>query len=110
MSEFKINSMEKHRDLWVAYVEAGGYSLGFSQHEDEDQWFADSMFRMSDCYPCYSHGEGSRSCRKSVAAGSLHDALEARRLSESISADVVRESMRRPGGAASKERAARGLI
>lgn len=64
--------------MTVVYVEIESRgevsTLGFSQHEDEVEWFADSHIGPG-LYPHFVHGEGDRSVRKSVAQGVLHDAI-----------------------------------
>ena len=48
-------------------------SFGFSQNEDETEWFCDSSFRNG--LPMEVHGIGSRCCKKMVAQGELREKL-----------------------------------
>lgn len=57
-------------------VEADGVSYGFSQHRHEIEWYCDSAMVMSNCYPLYMHGVGSRCCTKRIAQGDLKRAID----------------------------------
>ena len=90
-SEFEITKFEyrvrsgvgiigawANRPLWYAAVKVGEGTVLFSRYDDEGKWFCDAHFGRAG-FPHFSHGEGSRCCRKQVATGRLAEALDARK-------------------------------
>ena len=63
-----IGGMWKHPPLWVATIKDQGtdWVLSVSQLLDEDKWYVDSCFNMSNMYPHFCHGEGARGLAKQV--------------------------------------------
>ena len=75
--EHRPDSYIRTKPMWYAAVEVEGNTLMFSRYDDETEWYCDAHFGANGL-PHFCHGEGSRCCRKQVAAGELKAMLDER--------------------------------
>ena len=67
-----VDFKKKVAGLYGECVEVGVtvedmYYMTFSRYPNETEWYCDSKWGAKNMYPYFSHGTGSRSCKKSVA-------------------------------------------